>query len=105
VELLLHLGLPLLGQVRRAEDDQSLAFAAIEQFSRQEQRLNGLSDTDVVCYQEAHGINLQPHQQWNELVGARFDCDATERSEWPGTGSKSEAQGITEQSTGAMIAG
>jgi hypothetical protein len=45
----------------RAEDHRAIDVPAVEKLTRNEQRLNRLSDTDIVGNQKAHGVELQCH--------------------------------------------
>ena len=58
VELVAQLGLPLLGEVRRAEHGEPLDLAAVEQLAGDQQRLDRLADADVVGDQEADRVEL-----------------------------------------------
>ena len=90
VELVAHLGLPLLGEVRRAEDGEPLDLAPVEQLAGDEQRLDRLADADVVGDQQPDRVQLQRHQQRHELVRARLDGDAAEGAERPGARAEAE---------------
>ena len=48
VELARQLGLPLVAEVRRAEDGQAADLAAIEEFAGDQRRLHGLADPHVI---------------------------------------------------------
>ena len=104
VELLLHLALPLAGQVRRAEDGQAGDLSAVEQLTRDEAGLDGFADADVVGDEQADGIELEAHEQRHELVRARRDGNAPERTERPGARPESEAHGVAQQAAGAVVA-
>ncbi len=82
--------LPLLGQLRRAEDREARYFAAVEQFSGDERSFDRLADADVVGNQDADWVELQRHQQWHELVGPRLDCEVSKRAK--GAGARPEAK-------------
>ena len=61
IELVAKLSLPLLGQLRRAEDREARYFATVEQFSGDERRFDRLADADVVGNLDADWIELQRH--------------------------------------------
>ena len=97
VELVAQFGLPLLGQLRRTEHGQPLNLAAVEQFAGNQQRLHRLADADIIGDQQAHGVELERHQEWDELIGARLDIDAGERPKRSGTGAKPEPDSRAQQ--------
>lgn len=105
VELLRQLGLPLLGQVRRAEDSQPAHLAPVEQFPRHQRRLDGLADAHIVGDQQADRVELERHQQRHKLVGPRLDRNAAEGAERSCTGAESQAHRIAQQPARAVIAG
>ena len=78
VELVAQLGLPLLGEVRRAEHGQASRLAAVEQLAGDQAGFDGLADADVVGDQEPNRVELQRHQQRDELVGAGLDGELGE---------------------------
>ena len=104
VELLRELALPLLGQVRRAQDGDAADLAAVEQLAGDEARLDGLADADVVGDEHAHRVELQRHHQRYELVGPGLDGDAPEAAEGAGGGTGGEARGVAQQPTGGEVA-
>src|SRR4051812_48350315 len=55
VKALAHLGDPLLHKVRRAEDGEASNLTAIVQLARNQERFNGLAESDVIGDEEAHG--------------------------------------------------
>ena len=67
----LQFGDPLVHEMRRAEHDAAVDVAAVEQLAGDEQRLDRLADPHVVGDEQAHGVELQRHEQRHELVGAR----------------------------------
>ena len=94
VELLRQLPLPLFGQMRRAEHSDSVNLAAVEQFARDETRLDGLADADVVGDEHAHRIELEGHHQRHELVGPGLHRDTTEATEGAGGGTGGETRRV-----------
>ena len=69
VEFVLQFRLPLLSQVRWAQDAQSVGRSLLQQFLGDERRLDGLADADVVGNQQPHRVELESHQQRHKLVG------------------------------------
>ena len=84
VELVVKLGLPLLGEVRRAQHCESFRLARDEQLLSDECRLDGLADSDVVGDEEPDRVESQRHEQRDELVRPRLDRDGSEGTEWSG---------------------
>ncbi len=78
MELVLALGLPLLGQVRRAENREPADLAPVKQFPGHEQALDRLADADVVGNQQPDRVHLQGHQERHELIGAWLHGDLAE---------------------------
>ncbi len=95
---------PLLGEVRRAEDGGGADLAAVEELAQDERRLNGLADADVVGDEEADGIEPQGHQEGYELVGPGLDSDGSEGAEGSGGGAEAEAYGVAQEPTRAVVA-
>ena len=81
VELVPHLRLPLLGQVRRAEHRHAPDLAPVEQLAGDQQRLDRLADAHVVGDEEPDRIQPKGHQQRHQLVGPRLHGDPPERAE------------------------
>jgi len=90
--------------MRRAEDGQPLAFAAVDQLTGDEEGLHRLSDPDVVGDEEAHRVQLEPHEQGNELIRPGIYRDAAEGAERAGAGTETEPQRVAEQAAGAVVA-
>ena len=105
VETLEQLFLPLLHQVRRAQNRQAGDLAAVHQFAHDETGFDGLAYTHVVCDQQAHRAQPQRHQQRHQLVGARFHGNVAERTKWPAPCAQLQAQGIAQQQRRGVITG
>ena len=104
VELLPQLLLPLLGEGGRAEDGEPVGLAAGEELGGDEARLDRLPDADVVGDEEPDGVELEGHQERDELVGARLDGDGAEGAERPGARPEPEADGVAQEAAGAEVA-
>jgi hypothetical protein len=104
-KLVFDLLLPLVAEVRRAEDAGAGDLSAVEQFAGDEQRFDGLADADVVGDEHAHGVEPQRHQQRDELVRARADTDPSERAERAGGIAERKPGGVKEQRRGGRVAG
>ncbi len=97
VEVRLQLAEPLINEVRRTENGSALDIATVEELARDERRLDGLADADVVGDQQAHRIELERHQERHELVGARLDGDLTGTSERARAAAEREEQGVAQE--------
>ena len=104
VELVPHLGLPLLGEVRRREDGHPVDLAAVVQFAGDQHRLNGLPDADVVGDEEADGLLAERHEKWHELVRARLDGDPGEAAERPGAVAHRQPQRLVQKPRRGVVA-
>jgi hypothetical protein len=104
MELRPQLELPLLGEVRRAEHGKALSVAAVQHLSGDQRSLDRLADADIVGDQQPHGLELECHQQRNELIRTGVYGDATERAERPRRGADTESQRITQQARAAGVA-
>ena len=104
MKLVRQLRLPLLGQVGWAEDGHPPNLAAVQEFSRDEACLDRLADANVVGDQEADGVELQGHEQGDELVGPGLDADLGERPERSGTGAEPEPHRISKQAATVEVA-
>ena len=58
VKFVAKFGLPLLRELRRAQDGEALNLAAVQQLTRNKTGFDGLSDTNVVGNQQANRIKL-----------------------------------------------
>src|SRR5690242_3078783 len=105
MELLFQLVLPLFGQVGRAEDCEALCVTAVEQLPCDQCGLNRLSDPDVVSDEQPYRVELQGHQQWDELVWTWFDRDAAEGAERTCGRADAKPQRVAQQARAPGIAG
>ena len=64
-------GLPLLAQVRQANDREALDLAALYQLTHDQQRFDRLTNAHVVGDQQPGRLLTQGHDQWNHLVRTR----------------------------------
>lgn len=96
-EFLREFPLPLLAQVRRADNGEPFDISAVEQFPGNQGRLDGLADTHIVGDEQTDGVELQRHEQGHELVGARFDVEIAEAPEGPGAGAELQTKRVAEQ--------
>ena len=103
VELLAQLALPLLGEGGRAEDGEPVRLAPGDQLGGDEAGLDRLADADVVGDEEAHRVELERHEERDELVGARLDGDGAEAPERPGAGAEAEPDGVAQEAAGAEV--
>jgi hypothetical protein len=104
VEARLELGHPLLDEVRRAQHDEPLDVAAVEQLAGDERGLDGLADADVVGDEQAHRVELQRHEQRHELVGARLDRDLAEAAERAGAAPQRQQQRVAQEQRSVVAA-
>ena len=104
VEANLHLGDPLIHQVRRTQNDGALDVAAVEQFAGDEQGLDRLPHPDVVRDEETHRVELESHEQGHELVCPGLHRDLPETPEGPRPPAQREQQGVPQQERGIVPA-
>ena len=105
VEFAFHFPLPLLGELRRAENGDAADFAAIEKLAGDEKRFDSFTDTDVISDQEADCLKAKSHQKRHQLVGTRLHCNATKAAEWTDGTAEAQASSIAEELTGEEVAG
>ena len=67
--------LPLVAEVRWAENCQPSHFTTFPQLADNEPRLDGLAYSDVVGYEQTDGIKPQGHHKRDQLVGPRTHRD------------------------------
>ena len=103
MEPVFQLRLPLVHQVRRAQDRAASDFAAIQQLADDESGLDGFADAHVIRDEQADHRQPQCHEQRHELIGAGLDGDVAERAEWPGPVAEFQMDGIPQQS-GRLVA-
>ena len=103
MEFLLQFALPLFGQLRRAQDSDSVDLAALQQLAGDEAGLDGLADADIVSDEQTHGIEPKGHEQRCQLIRTRLNRNLAERAEGAGAGAKTDAQGIAKQMTRVVV--
>ena len=62
--------LPLVAQMRWANDTQSLGIAAIKQLTGNHRSLNGLPNSYVIGNEHSHEIELERHDERHKLIRA-----------------------------------
>lgn len=87
---------PLVAEMGRTEDGEPTGETTIEQFARDHRRLDRLADADIIRDQQPHRRLPQGHDQRDELVGSRYDGDATEGAKRPRAGAQAEARRVKE---------
>jgi hypothetical protein len=96
-EMTPKLSLPLVAEVRRAEDADAVDFPTVEQFARNQQGLDGLSDTHVIGNQHSHRIEPERHEERDELVGPRAYTNPSKRTKGTSAVTESEPGGVEKQ--------
>ena len=104
VEANLQLGRPLVHEMRRTEDGGAVDVAAVEQLAGDEQGLDRLPHPDVVRDEQAHGVELERHEQRHELVRPRLDRDLTDAPKGSRSPPQREQQRIAQQERRVMPA-
>src|SRR5712691_4283288 len=89
--------LPLLTQVRRADDSQPFNLAPVEQFTGKQPRFDRLADADVIRNQQPDDVLAQGHEQGHELIGPWLDGQVAEAPEGASPRPQPEPQGIAHQ--------
>jgi len=105
VEAGFQLGDPLLDEVGRAQHDAAFDLAAVEHLAEDEGGFDGLADSDVVGDEQAHGVELERHEQRDKLVGPRFDGDLAEAPEGTRAPARGEQQRIAQEERRVVAAG
>ncbi len=90
--------------MRRAQHRDPVDLAAIKEFPRDEQGLDGLAHADAVGDEKPHGFLPEGHEQGHELVRARVDTEAGEAAEGARTGASAEPKRIPQQPTTTGVA-
>lgn len=85
-ELLAHLVTPLLGEARRADDDDRAGPVAQQELLDDQAGLDRLAEPDVVCEQKIRARGLQGPAQRFELVGLERGARTEGRLEGPRIG-------------------
>jgi len=102
-ELVLQLLLPLVAQIRRAQDAHATDIAPVEQFAHNQARLDRLANPDVIRDQQAHRLLLQGHHQRHELVQARAEGDVPEAAERSRAVAQQQARRLLQQPDGGQV--
>jgi hypothetical protein len=90
--------------VRRTEHREALHLPAIEQLASYQTSLHRLADADVVGDQQAHWIELERHEEWDQLVRPRLDSYVPERPERSSTVAEAKPDRLAKKPTGAVVA-
>jgi hypothetical protein len=104
VEAVFQFRLPLIDEVRRAEDGAAGDFATVEEFSNNEPGFDGFSNSDVVGDEETDDRQAQGHQEWDQLVGAGLNGDVAEGAERAGSIAEFQVDGIAQKDGGLVAA-
>ena len=104
LELLGEFALPLLCQVRGAEDGEAGGVALVEELPGDQPGLQGLADADVVGDEQADRVEAERHEQGDELVGPGLDGDAGEGAERARPGAEPETERVAQEGAGAVVA-
>ena len=80
-ELFAEFLLPLLTKVGRADYAEAFDFAAIQHLAHDEQPLDRLAHAYVVGDEHPHGVEAQGHEQRDELISARANGHAPQRTQ------------------------
>ena len=93
----LQLARPLLDEMGRAQDRETIRLAAIDQLAQDQAGLDRLADADIVRDQQAHDGKAQRHQQRHELIGTRFEAQPRRRAERSCAAPEREPQRLGQQ--------
>ena len=104
VELVADFLLPLLAEVRQADDGEAFDLAPLQKLPDDQQRLDGLADADVVGDEQTNRLLTQSHDERHHLVGARAERKLGQSAEWSGAVAERQTGRIVEQSGRADIA-
>ena len=97
IELLADLALPLVAEVWQADHGKASDPAALQEFAHQQERLDRLTDTNIISDEEAHDLLAQRHDQRHQLVRARAEGEPGQRTEGPGAIAEGEAGGLEKE--------
>jgi hypothetical protein len=104
MKFLCKLPLPLLGEVRWAEDGNPTYLATVQKLSGNERCLNGLANAHIVGDEHADGVEFERHHQRYELIRAGFHSDSTEAAEWTGRRTRRQTGRIAQEPTRRKVA-
>ena len=65
--------LPLVAEMRQADDGEAVDVPAFEQFANDQQGLDGFADANVIRDEQADRFLSQRHDQWHHLIAARAE--------------------------------
>ena len=97
VELVADLLLPLVAEVRQADDGEPPDAAPLHEFAGEQQRLDRLTDAHVVGDQEADGLLPERHHERHDLVGPRAERELGEGPKGAGAIAEGKPGGVVEQ--------
>jgi hypothetical protein len=103
VELQSKLALPLLCQVRRAQDGKALDLAPVEEFPGHQAGLDRLADAHVIRDEEPDRILPQGHEEGDKLVRPGIAGEMPEGTERPGAVPEPEPHGVPEEPPGPVV--
>jgi hypothetical protein len=104
MKLLAQSLLPLLSEVGGTQDGHALDLPPIEQLASDEACLDCFTNAHVIGDEHADWVELESHEQRDELVGSGLDGDAGQRSEWPCGRPKAKANSIAKEAAREVIA-
>lgn len=88
VELGAEFHSPLLDKLWWTENGETIYLAPINQLPQDQRSLDSLTDTDVIGDHQTNCWQTERHQEWDELVGARFKGKASGGAEGARSSSK-----------------
>ena len=89
----------------RTEHCKPAGLAASQKLGGNQARLNSFANTHVIGNQHSGLWLLECYQKRHKLIRAGLNGEATKRTERPGTAANTQSHGISQQGTGAMVAG
>ena len=89
----------------RTEHCKPAGLAASQKLGGNQARLNGFANTNVIGNQHSGLGLLECHQKRHKLIWAGLNGNATKRTERPGTAANTQSHSISQQGTGAVVAG
>jgi hypothetical protein len=96
--------LPLVHEVWWAQYGALRDLPSVEELAKDESCFDGFADTDIVGDEQSHHGQPQRHEQWDDLVGARFYGNVSEGTEGAGAVAKFEMNCVAQEGSGLMAA-
>jgi hypothetical protein len=97
--------LPLIAEMRWAEDGNATDLASVKQFAGDEASFNRFADAHIVRDEQPNRLHLERHEERHKLIRTGLHRDVSERPEGSSASTELEAKRISQQQRGSLRPG